>query len=275
MLVHQMYKSAIVVVTVIALLFGVGIVTVAGNNTTLGKIVERAELVAVVDASFPPIVYTDPGSGNIVGLAVDLLKGYADALGVKLTLVDTEWSGVLPALLSSKVDMVGCHLTRTVARTARVSFTDPFFLTGTTAVMVADAPFNSYADLNSRDIKIGVTQGNVYIPLIQEMFPEAQMLEFPSKAEWTEALRTGRIDAVIDAEVAAADMFKRYPGVFKTMPQYMNTETYGFASRLGDYALRDSLNLYFQEIKISGRYAEIYNKWMGKPWQPVFTGAGS
>ncbi|MEL7556726.1 MAG: ABC transporter substrate-binding protein [bacterium] len=243
--------------------------SVVETKDTLQKIIENGKIVVGVRARFPPIGQINPATNEIEGLVIDLINFYAQQLGVKVELRNVEWAALIPGLTNKDFDMLACHMTRTVARTASIALSDPFFLTGTTAIIPAASKLTTWSDLNSKDVSIGITEGNVYINVIEKNFPNAKMVTFAGKIEWTEALKAGRISCVLDSELAGRDMMKLYPGVFKLLPDdFLDTETYGFSFRYGDWGFKNSLDLFLQEIKQNGKYGEIYKKWMGMDWKP-------
>ena len=244
-------------------------------DTHLQQIMGKGEIVAVLDATIPPLAYIDPNTGNVVGFCTDLIHLYADKLGIQATIVNSEWAGVVPSLLTGKVDVIAANLTTTITRSVKMTFVDPWLLTGSVAVVKKGSPLQHLADLDSENVKIGISKGSLYETTVPADFPKAQILRFASKADWTEALVTGRIDAVIDAQVLLSDLFKIYPDQFAFLPEFYMVESYSFAVQMGDWALRDSLNIFFREIKFNGEYAKLYKKWMGVDWTPTLTGAGT
>ena len=239
------------------------------SKDTLQQVVENGKIVVGVRARFPPIGQINPTTGEVEGLVIDLINLYADKLGVEVELKNVEWSALIPGLINKNFDVLACHMTRTVARTASIVLSDPFFLTGTTAIIPADSKLSSWDQLNKEGVKIGVTEGSNYINVIEKNFPNAKMSVFAGKIEWTEALKAGRIDCVIESEIAGLDMMKIYPDEFAFLPDgYFSTETYGFTARYGDWGFLNSFNLFLQEIKLNGEYAKIYKKWMGQEWNP-------
>lgn len=248
----------------------------AAQKDKLTEVLERGKLVAVMDASYPPLDYMDPKSGEIVGMVVDMVKLYGEWLGVEVEIVNSDWSGMFPGLFTDKYDIITTHLTRNVPRTVTMALSDPYFFTGTTAILRTDSKIKKYEDINSPDVKVGVSKGSFYVEMVEKEFPKAELLRFDQKLDWTEALKTGRIDVVIEAEVAAADMFKIYPDTFKLIPDgYYASETFGFAVKQGEFAFKNSIDLFLQEIKFSGKYAELYLQWMGREWDPNYDGGAS
>lgn len=244
--------------------------TATAEKDRLQNILESGKLVVGIEAAHPPISNTDTATGEIYGLSVDLINLYAQKLGVTVEFKQVEWAALIPALTSGDTDVVADSLTRTVPRSASLNLSNPFFLTGTTALIRADEEdLKTWEDLNSPDVKLGITEGTVYADTCAEMFPEAEILTFQSKTEWSEALKSGRIDCVVEEECTLLDRMEVYPGEFKLYPdEYLATETYGFAVQYGETGLQYSLNMFLQEIMISGEYAELYEKWTGQAWVP-------
>ena len=65
-------------------------------------------------------------NGEQAGSMIDFAKGMADAMGVKLVILDFDWDGLIPALLSGKADILAADMTPTLKRALKISFTDPW-----------------------------------------------------------------------------------------------------------------------------------------------------
>jgi polar amino acid transport system substrate-binding protein len=85
----------------LALLFGAGIAS-AG---TLDDIAKRGELRVAVQTQGPPFSMVDQ-AGARTGSAVELAELMAKEMGVKITFLDFDWDGLIPALLSGKADLL-------------------------------------------------------------------------------------------------------------------------------------------------------------------------
>jgi len=52
-----------------------------------------------------PYVFKDIKTGEITGFTVELIKMYAEEIGVELEIKGFEWAGILPYLITGKVDV--------------------------------------------------------------------------------------------------------------------------------------------------------------------------
>jgi len=251
---------------------GTGLVY-AATPTTLDKIVQNGTIVVGTDASIRPLSFVDPTTGDVEGFVPDLVRLYAHKLGVKAKVMDIRWAGLFPALDTGKIDLVAANVTTTIPRTAKMDFIDPWLFTGASFLVKKDSSIQTQADLNSGSVTFGETKGSVYVDIVQKDFPKAKVLQFDTLADYTQALLTGRIDAVVDDSlVINLSALKGHESQLRVLPGTFMPQTYSFAVRIGDNSLSHSLDVFFRMIKLDGEYAAIYKKWMGSDWQPQTVG---
>ena len=245
----------------------------AADQNVLERILDRGEIIVGTDASIKPLSFTSSETDEVEGFIPDLAKLYAKKLGVKIKIRDFSWSGLFPALETGKIDLIAANITTTIPRTAKLGFVEPWLFTGACALVRKDAPYKSLKELNSEDVTFGQTKGSYYVETVQKDFPRAKVKKFESLAEWVQALLTKRIDVVIDDElVIKLSALQGNEDKLKVIPENYMPQTYRWSANIEDTHLRKSLDIFFQEIKITGEYAEIYKKWMKEDWQPKVIG---
>jgi len=72
---------------------------------TIEQIKKAGVLHVGCEAAYVPFTYRD-SSGKIVGFDVEVVGRYLAAIGVKPEFIDTQWSGVIPALYAGRFEMV-------------------------------------------------------------------------------------------------------------------------------------------------------------------------
>lgn len=235
------------------------------------KVLEKGELVVGCSPVVEGVCYQDTQSGEYVGMIPDIINGYAAELGVKVKWEPLEWSTLIAAVNNGKVDMMAAHMTMTIARTANITFTDPWISDASMACVRADSSFNSLADLNQPGVKIGSGEGSSYNEIIPQLFPNAELVILPTTA-WQDALKTGRIDAMYDDSISFPGPISRSNGELRLIDEKQGAFLYGFGVPMGDEIFKDSLDIYLQTIKSDGRYGDIYQKWFGLEWNPNTSG---
>src|SRR6185312_8989355 len=79
--------------------------TSAASAGALDDIVKRGELRVAVQTQGPPFSLVD-SKGERTGSSVELAELMAKEMGVKITFLDFDWDGLIPALLSGKADLL-------------------------------------------------------------------------------------------------------------------------------------------------------------------------
>lgn len=104
---------------------GLGAVPLAmAQPTTLAAIRQAGRLRIGCEATYPPFTYRD--AGRIVGDDVDLATEMCADLGVQPEFIDTQWSGVIPALYAGWFDIIMSSMSYTKPRMERVGFSIPY-----------------------------------------------------------------------------------------------------------------------------------------------------
>jgi putative lysine transport system substrate-binding protein len=88
-----------------------------------------------MECAYPPFNWTqmDDSNGAVPidgaaefagGYDIEIAKKIADGLGKQLVVVKTEWDGLIPALLSGKIDAIIAGMSPTAERKETIDFTD-------------------------------------------------------------------------------------------------------------------------------------------------------
>lgn len=244
----------------------------AARAQALQKVVSGGTLTAAVFASVKPLSYVDPTSGDIVGFVPDLIGLYAKDLGVKIKLVNYDWSGLFPALLTGKVDVVAANVTTTIPRTATLGLAGFWLVTGGRAAVLKDSPIHAVDELNAKNVVVGTARGSAYADAVAHDFPDCTVRQFETLTDLTQALLTRRVNAIVADELTVEAGVGAHKDAVTILPQTYLPQTYSFATRPADYDMQNSLNIFFRLIKLNGQYQALYKKWFGQDWKPVTVG---
>ena len=94
----------------IALVMVVGFATMSLAGT-LDEIAQRGELRVACQTQGPPFSFIDK-NGKRAGSSIELCEMLAKDMGVKVTFLDFDWDGLIPALLSKKADILAAFARR-------------------------------------------------------------------------------------------------------------------------------------------------------------------
>ena len=231
-------------------------------GSVLAQIRERGELRVGIEAGYMPFEMRDK-RGNIIGFDVDMAKLIAHKLGVKLTLVNTQWDGIIPALLTAKFDILMSGMTITDERAQQVDFSDPYIVIGQSIIMQPQlaASVKSYADLNDARFVIATKLGTTGEIAAAQYMPKAQLMKFESEADALLQVRSGRASAFVYDLPYTAVYAARNPGQLALLSKPFTREELGWAIRKGDPEWRAWLNEFLAGIRQDKAYDALYRKW--------------
>lgn len=230
--------------------------------STLTQILKRKELKVGLEAGYLPFEMRNK-KGAIIGFDVDLATAMAKAMGVKLTLVNTAWDGIIPSLMTKKFDIIMSGMTITQKRNLQVNFCIPYITVGQTvlaSVKLKDK-VKSYQDLNDPKYTIAVKLGTTGDFATQKYLPKAKRVAFEDEQVCIQEVIQGRADAHVYDQPQCAVKNAQYPGKFIFLDEPFTFEPLGWAVRKGDPDFMNWLNNFLRQIKGDGSYDEMYKKW--------------
>jgi len=240
------------------ILFSMFMVFVFGG--IIDQIKERGYLIVGTEATFPPFEYYNENN-EIVGFDIDIAKQIANALGVKLKVIDTAFDGLIPSLLTKKLDIVIAGMTITEERAKVVAFSDPYFTAGQVVVVRKNSePIRTLEELKGKIVAVQLgTTGDL---VVSDLKGVKEVRRF---AKFTDAfleLRNRRVDAVVlDSAVAKAYVMSN-PDLEITS-DVLSSEQYGIAVRKEDKDLLQFVNKVLADMKKSP-YDLLLEKWFSK-----------
>lgn len=244
-------------------------VAATASADSLDEIIKRGELRVAVQTQCPPFSFVDK-NGDRTGSSVEFCREMAKEMGVKIKFVNYDWDGLIPALLSGKADILAADMTANLKRALKVSFTDPFYYTGSMAVTKTDAKFQNWEEINQPGVKVAVLLGGTGEADAKRLFPKADIKSYKGGGTMLlNAIMAGKADvAVNDKTVILGGLSAFPPNSMRLIPGVMTKQPLAFAVRPEDERLRQWINLFFQWVKADGRYDANIKYWVdSKDWE--------
>jgi len=137
------------------------------------------------------------------GICPLLGKAVADAMGVKLQIVETTWSNAVAALQADQIDCM-FMLDPTPQRALAVDFVPtPMLWYPLAALTRDDANFSDWKDLNDAKWRIAVALGTNGDEFLTGNVPKATITRYQNSGEIFAAFQAGRADVAMVSAVAA------------------------------------------------------------------------
>jgi polar amino acid transport system substrate-binding protein len=226
--------------------------------------IARAEEVRIGIAAepYPPFAAPD-ASGNWVGWEVEIIDAVCKAAELECVLTPTAWDGIIPALVSGRIDAIMASMSITEDRLQTIDFSDPYYNTPT--VIVGQRAIEMDATPEGLAGKVlGVQVSTIHQTYAQKYFEAATELRtYQTQDEANQDLASGRIDATQADSLAMDDFLKTDAGQCCELKGAVAHDEgilgsgVGAGVRKGDDALREAINRGIAAILADGTYDEI------------------
>jgi polar amino acid transport system substrate-binding protein len=242
----------------------------AASATTLDDIKTRGEMVIGMEVAYVPYEFFK--DGEVEGYDVDIANAFGKQLGVKVKFVDTEWAGIIPALLGKKFDAIISGMTITGERAQKVGFTQPYAeATSVVLIRADDESIKSAEDLAGK--KVGAQLGSAADKVAKDFEAGLKAKGKPGYTDYKlydhypEAyvdLSNKRIDGVVNSLSTLAIVIRDTPGKYKYVTGIQNIKAYfGMAFRQDDKDFLAFANEQLSAMKKSGELDKLQVKWFG------------
>lgn len=224
----------------------------AGNRT----------FVLGLDASFPPMGFTD-AKGDIVGFDIDVAAEVCARLGWELKCQPIEWDAKEFELSSKNIDCIWNGFTMTDERKAALLFSDPYMENDQVIIVPENSAIKGSADLVGK--KVGVqadSSGSEAVESNAEL--RAGLGELVPFSDFLTALmdlEVGGVDALVADEILARYYIEKNNKPLVILDEAIAAEEYGVGFRKDDAETQKAVNDAMSEMAKDGTLAAISEKW--------------
>ena len=234
----------------------------------LDKVLQKGVVRCGVVLDFPPIGYRDENN-QPEGLDVQMCKDLAEGMKIKHEVVGLTWAERIPALISGKIDVAIASSSDTLERAQTVGFTIPYNVFRFQAVLAPGVKVDSWEDL--KDLKVGAAVGTTYesefLTYKEKNWKDSKgkYTSFQSENESFLAVKQGQVDAIIVTDTVAANNIKsgKFDGISAGPVAPFGADIVGMMTKRKEFGWLNYLNIFINRQVRSGRYQEIYSKYVG------------
>jgi len=237
------------------------------RESTIEQVIRRGVLRVGMDI-FVPWAMRDK-HGELIGFEIDVARRLAEDMGVEARFVPTKWSGIIPALLSGKFDVIIGGMSMTPQRNLKVNFTDPYYYTtqGLLANRGKTAGF-TLADFDRPGIVIAARLGSTAAIAARRHFPRATIRLFDDEPTAVQEVRNGRAHGLVASQPLPAHLAADEPQVFTAFNDPLFREPISFAVVKGDVDTLNYFNNWIEFQRSRGWIQERYQYWfLGREWK--------
>ena len=235
------------------------------SPSVLDQIQERGVLRVGFD-TFVPWAMKDK-NGEYIGFEIDVARRLAQDMDVQVEFVPTKWSGIIPALLTGKFDIVIGGLGILPARNLKVNFSKPYEYSGMSLVASTQAApgFSSLESFNKSEITLAVKTGATSVTAAKEYMPSATLRMFDDEAQALLEVLNGRAHAMVASAPFPEHQAARNPDrlYLPLQGKTFTKEPIGFAIRKGDVDFLNFLDNWITVTDAEGWLTKRHQYWFG------------
>jgi len=238
----------------------------------LSDIKARGKLIVGVEAGGTGAIISQEPNGKIIGLDAELNAYVAKKLGVELEMVPTAWPGIIPALLSSRFDLILSGMTATKTRAERVNFSIPYgeaslvaatLAKNTTTTKIDDLPGKTIGVLLGTNTHEFAKKYSATLAAAGK--PGLTIKTYDDIPAMVVDMGNGNIDALMLPRPIIGSYAAKRPEQFRLIEGLGDRSFFAVAVRKEDGALLDAVNKALEAAKADGTLAALQTKWLGSP----------
>ena len=255
-------KKVVQLLLSLLLLFAV---TPTINAKTLDEIKNDGKITMGANPEYPPFefVIMKDGKKEYVGIDFDLAQLIADEIGVELEFSEVAFNALIPTLQADKIDMIVSGMTYTDERAKQVDFSDFYFETYNQFIVPKDdeGEYKEVSDFKGK--KIGVLKASVQEILANKILPDNDIVPMNKNGDVIEALKAGRVDAVIMDSIVVDDFVSQNKDKIIAVDDVVIEDAEvgkSIAVKKDNKELLETINKVINEAKANGTLDEIIEK---------------
>ncbi|RUM34078.1 MAG: amino acid ABC transporter substrate-binding protein [Desulfobulbus sp.] len=272
----QQFKRIIPTLIAVAVLFGFSATASCGEiqqklvkESSIDQIARRGTIRVGMDV-FVPWAMKDK-KGQLIGFEIDVAKQLAKDMGVKVEFVPTKWSGIIPALLAGKFDVIIGGMSITPQRNMKINFTNPYYYSsqGLLANKTKTKGF-SITDFNKADVTLAARLGSTAAIAAKKSFPLAKLRLFDDEPAAVQEVRNGRVHAMVASQPLPAHMAADNPELLLSYNEQLMKEPIAFGVKKGDFDTINFFNNWIEMVRAKGWIDERYQYWfLSRAWKDM------
>lgn len=220
-----------------------------------------------VEGAYPPFSMVDT-QGNLQGFDIDIALALCEAMQAECTLVQSDWDGIIPGLLTRKFDAIVASMSATEERKKKVAFTEKYYHIPARFV----GRKGSGIEISKEGLAgktVGVQRATIHDRYLSDNYQDTVTIKrYGTQDEAYLDMQAGRVDLLLADSVALREGFLSTDTgkEFEFVGPPLNDPTWfgegvSIAVRKQDTELREMFNKAIATIRANGTYQKIQDKY--------------
>ncbi len=242
------------------------------RKETTGLSSDSKPLVVGMDLSYPPFE-TINAEGKPSGISVDLAHSLGESLHRQVRIESIPFTGLIPSLLTGKIDLILSSMTDTAEREKTISFSDPYLKIGLSLLAAKKSSLSGCKDLDQSGRTFAVRQGTTAQVWAQEHLRLAKTLVLDKESSAVLEVVQGKVDGFLYDQMSVWKNQQEHPAETIALLEPIQSESWAIGLRPGDTELREQVNRFIKSFRESGGFERLGNLYL-RDQKEAFTKAG-
>ena len=231
-------------------------------------------LVVGMDLSYPPFETINAG-GAPSGISVDLANSLGEFLHRPVLIENIPFTGLIPSLLTGKIDLILSSMTDTPERRKTIAFSDPYLTIGLAALAGTKSGLTKAmaADLDQPARTIAVRQGTTAQVWAVNHLKAAKVLVLDKESSAVLEVVQGKADCFLYDQMSVWKHQKEHPAETLALLETVQSEAWAIGIRPGDTELRLQVNAFLKSFRATGGFDRLGDLYL-KEQKEAFAKAG-
>jgi polar amino acid transport system substrate-binding protein len=217
-----------------------------------------------MDLSYPPFETIDP-EGNPTGVSVDLAKALGEYLHRPVEIENIAFTGLIPSLLTGKIDLIISSMSETPERHKTIEFSDPYVTSIGLCVLASQkSGIKSVADLDHPGRTVAVRQGTTGQLWAEQNLRNAKIVVLDKESSAAMEVVQGRVDGFLYDQLSVWKFHREHPAETIALLNPVKAEPWAAGLRLGDNVLKDQVNAFFKKFRSEGGFSRLGDKYLSE-----------
>lgn len=234
-------------------------------ESRLDAIIARGYILVGTTGDYKPFTYLNPTTNEYEGYDIDAMKEFAKSLGVEARFVQTSWPTMMDDFLADKFDIAVGGVTRNTDRQKTAHMGDPYIQFGKAPLIRAEDKdkYTSIEDINKPSVRIGVNPGGTNEKFVREHLTNATVTVVQNNLDIPGLVANGTYDVMITDTIEAMVYEKADSRLYAALTDNPFTKSEkAYMIPRGDFVFASYLDVWMDEMKLQGKFDELFHKWI-------------